>query len=98
MIHCCLRAFFFHASMDLYKWAYKFAPWIASDLLADYFELARATRWLDMRALRFVGLRRAASSHRNVRWSRAIRHRTTRRGCTRRTITRSLNRSVLQVD
>ena len=39
-----------HASMDLYKWAYKFAPWIASELIADCFELARDARWLDMRA------------------------------------------------
>lgn len=39
-----------HASMDLYKWAYKFAPWIASDLIADCFELTRDARWLDMRA------------------------------------------------
>ena len=39
-----------HANMDLYKWAYKFAPWIESDLIADAFELTRAARWLDMRA------------------------------------------------
>ena len=39
-----------HASMDLYKWAYKFSPWIASDLVADGFELARDARLLDMRA------------------------------------------------
>ena len=39
-----------HASMDLYKHAYKFAPWIASSLVADAFELARDARWLDMRA------------------------------------------------
>ncbi len=39
-----------HASMDLYKWAYKFAPWISSDLVADGFELARDARLLDMRA------------------------------------------------
>ncbi len=39
-----------HANMDLYKWAYKFAPWIASDLVADGFELARDARLLDMRA------------------------------------------------
>ena len=39
-----------HANMDLYKWAYKFAPWISSDILADAFELARDARWLDMRA------------------------------------------------
>ena len=39
-----------HASMDLYKWATKFAPWIDSELTADCFELARDARWLDMRA------------------------------------------------
>ncbi len=39
-----------HASMDLYKWAYKFAPWIASEIVADAFELARDARQLDMRA------------------------------------------------
>lgn len=39
-----------HASMDLYKWAYKFAPWIASELIADAFELTRDARRLDMRA------------------------------------------------
>ena len=39
-----------HANMDLYKWAYKFAPWIASEVLADAFELTRDARWLDMRA------------------------------------------------
>jgi hypothetical protein len=39
-----------HTNMDLYKWAYKFYPWIASDLIADAFEVARAARELDMRA------------------------------------------------
>lgn len=39
-----------HANMDLYKWSYKFAPWISSNLIADCFELARNARWLDMRA------------------------------------------------
>ena len=39
-----------HANMDLYKHSYKFAPWIASDLIADCFDLARDARWLDMRA------------------------------------------------
>ncbi len=39
-----------HANMDLYKWAYKFAPWVASEIVADAFELARDARWLDMRA------------------------------------------------
>ena len=39
-----------HASMDLYKHAHKFYPWIGSELIADAFELTRAARWLDMRA------------------------------------------------
>jgi hypothetical protein len=39
-----------HANMDLYKWSYKFAPWIASDIIADAFEVAVFARELDMRA------------------------------------------------
>jgi hypothetical protein len=39
-----------HANMDLYKWAYKLSPWIAAELVADCFELARRVRVLDMRA------------------------------------------------
>jgi hypothetical protein len=39
-----------HATMDLYKWAYKVSPAIASDLTADCFDLAREVRELDMRA------------------------------------------------
>lgn len=39
-----------HANMDLYKWAYKLLPWVASELLADCFELAMAARTIDMRA------------------------------------------------
>ena len=39
-----------HANMDLYKWAYKLWPWIGSDLLADAFEVAVASRTFDMRA------------------------------------------------
>jgi len=39
-----------HATMDLYKWAYKLSPAIASDLTADCFDLARDVRELDMRA------------------------------------------------
>jgi len=39
-----------HANMDLYKWAYKFWPWISSELVAEAFELALAARELDMRA------------------------------------------------
>lgn len=39
-----------HANMDLYKWAYKLSPLVASDLVADCFELAGEIRVLDMRA------------------------------------------------
>jgi hypothetical protein len=39
-----------HATMDLYKWAYKLEPALPSELVADCFELARRTRELDMRA------------------------------------------------
>lgn len=39
-----------HANMDLYKWAYKFHPWIGSDIVADAFLLALDIRELDMRA------------------------------------------------
>ena len=39
-----------HANMDLYKWAFKLAPFTPADLVADCFELARAIREVDMRA------------------------------------------------
>lgn len=39
-----------HASMDLYKHAFRLTPMICSDLVADCFELARDIRILDMRA------------------------------------------------
>ena len=39
-----------HANMDLYKWAYKLSPWVASELVADCFDLARRVRVLDMQA------------------------------------------------
>ncbi len=39
-----------HVNMDLYKFAFKFAPFTSSELLADAFELAVAARELDMRA------------------------------------------------
>ena len=39
-----------HASMDVYKWAYKLIPVVPSDLLLDSFRLARSIRELDMRA------------------------------------------------
>jgi len=39
-----------HATMDLYKWAYKLGPAVPGDLLLDCFRLAREVRELDMRA------------------------------------------------
>ncbi|WP_435110522.1 3-methyladenine DNA glycosylase [Nocardiopsis synnemataformans] len=39
-----------HANMDLYKWAYKLAPAVPSELVVDCFELSREIRTLDMRA------------------------------------------------
>jgi len=39
-----------HANMDLYKWAFKLAPFTPAELLADCFELARDIREIDMRA------------------------------------------------
>lgn len=39
-----------HANMDLYKWAYKFFPWISSMRIRETFQLARRARELDMRA------------------------------------------------
>jgi hypothetical protein len=39
-----------HATMDLYKWAYKLAPATPGELVADCFELAADVRVLDMRA------------------------------------------------
>ena len=39
-----------HANMDLYKWAFKFAPFTPSELIADCFALARDIREVDMRA------------------------------------------------
>jgi hypothetical protein len=39
-----------HANMDLYKWAFKLAPFTPSELIADAFELARDIREIDMRA------------------------------------------------
>lgn len=39
-----------HANMDLYKAAFRLSPLIASELVADCFELARDIRELDMRA------------------------------------------------
>jgi hypothetical protein len=39
-----------HATMDLYKWAYRLSPLIGADLIADCFALAREARTLDMQA------------------------------------------------
>jgi hypothetical protein len=39
-----------HAGMDLYKHAFRLTPMVASNLVADCFELARDIRVLDMRA------------------------------------------------
>ena len=39
-----------HAGMDLYKHAFRLSPMVASELVADCFELARDIRRLDMRA------------------------------------------------
>ncbi|MBO9534061.1 MAG: hypothetical protein J7513_13910 [Solirubrobacteraceae bacterium] len=39
-----------HAGMDVYRWAYKLAPAVPSELTADAFELAREIRTLDMQA------------------------------------------------
>lgn len=39
-----------HANMDLYKWAYKFYPWVSTELIADAFLLAHKTRFIDMQA------------------------------------------------
>lgn len=39
-----------HTNMDLYKWAFKLAPWVPGELLADCFLFALAARAIDMRA------------------------------------------------
>lgn len=39
-----------HAGMDVYKWAFKLAPLVPSELTADAFDLARDIRVLDMQA------------------------------------------------
>jgi len=39
-----------HVTMDLYKFAYKLAPWVGSEVLWETFELAVAAREVDMRA------------------------------------------------
>ena len=39
-----------HASMDLYKYAFWFSPFVPSELVTDCFELARTARQVDMAA------------------------------------------------
>lgn len=39
-----------HSNMDIYRWAGKLYPWIASSILADAFLLALRIREVDMRA------------------------------------------------
>lgn len=39
-----------HVTMDLYKFAYKLAPWVPAEVVAEAFELAAVARELDMRA------------------------------------------------
>ena len=39
-----------HSNMDLYRWAYKYHPWLASELIAEAFLLALEIRETDMRA------------------------------------------------
>ena len=39
-----------HATMDLYKWAFKLSPFTSAELVADCFTLAREVRLVDMQA------------------------------------------------
>ena len=39
-----------HASMDLYKWAFRLTPVVSSELLLDCFRLSKEIREIDMRA------------------------------------------------
>lgn len=39
-----------HVGMDLYKWSYKFYPWVDSDLIGRCFDLAFQIRQVDMQA------------------------------------------------
>lgn len=39
-----------HSNMDLYKWAFKFYPWISSELIREAFFLAVEARRIDMQA------------------------------------------------
>ena len=51
-----------HAGMDLYKHAFRLTPLVASELVADCFELAWDIRELDMRASPYDFTRPRASS------------------------------------
>jgi hypothetical protein len=39
-----------HANMDIYRWAYKLAPLVSSEVIADCYEFARDIRTVDMQA------------------------------------------------
>jgi hypothetical protein len=39
-----------HTTMDIYRWAHKFYPWIASERITEAFELAVEARTIDMQA------------------------------------------------
>ena len=39
-----------HSNMDLYKWAFKYFPWISSDVIREAFLLALEARTVDMQA------------------------------------------------
>ena len=69
-----------HAGMDLYKHAFRLSPLIASELVADCFELAWDIRELDMRASPYdfsrPGLR--AGAHRDARGQAGLRRRPAR--------------------
>ena len=58
-----------HVAMDLYKYAYKLAPWSSGELIADAFLLACKARQIDMRAqpLRPAIVRARTDSNRDAR-------------------------------
>ncbi|TNE68598.1 3-methyladenine DNA glycosylase [bacterium] len=39
-----------HTNMDVYRWAFKFYPWIDSETIWEAFDLAWNARWIDMKA------------------------------------------------
>src|SRR5258708_14533148 len=70
-----------HVNMDLYRFCYKIAPWIESELLADAFELARFAREIDMRASPYkleeigfdpIRVETADGRAEDVRWQRKV--------------------------